>query len=170
MTTRLTHPPSLPRANGRCEVRTRKWPGMNTSANDWQPPSSRHRATQRPARDVSRASRVRDVSPPCDAGHRRGRHVAHKAIYLQGRALGACGGAGSDVVEVWSALPPTALPVPSFVPLCAPSRRHLAWRMRRFGSVGASGLEVVGCISGCLLARAARSLPLSLGRVGWCRG
>ena len=50
--------------------------------------------------------------------------------------------ASSDVVEVWLALPPTALPVPSFVPLCAPSRRHLAWRMRRCGSVGASSSDV----------------------------
>ena len=31
------------------------------------------------------------------------------------------------------------------VPLCIPSRRHRAWRMRGCGSVGASGLEVAGC-------------------------
>ena len=64
---------------------------------------------------MGRASRVRGGSPPCDTGQRRGRHVAHKAVYLQGRTLGASGGAGSDVVDVGSALHPTALPVPSFV-------------------------------------------------------
>ena len=69
---------------------------------------------------MGRASRVRGGSPPCDTGQRGGRHVAHKAVYLQGRAPGACGGAGSDVVEVRSALPPAALPVPSFVSLVRP--------------------------------------------------
>ena len=58
--------------------------------------------------------------------------------------------------EVRSALPPMAVPVPSFVPLCAPSRRHLAWRTRRCGSIGASGLEVVGCNSGWAVAEGTR--------------
>ena len=38
-----------------------------------------------------------------------------RPFILQGRTPGASGGAGSDVVDVGSALHPTALPVPSFV-------------------------------------------------------
>ena len=46
--------------------------------------------------------------------------MAGKAVYIQGRTPGASGGAGSDVVDVGSALHPTALPVPSFVSLVRP--------------------------------------------------
>ena len=45
--------------------------------------------------------------------------MTRKAGYPLDRAPGARGGAGSDVVEVRSALPPTAVHAPSLVPLCA---------------------------------------------------
>jgi hypothetical protein len=120
MTTRLRHPPSLPHANGRDAVRPTTRPRMSTNANAMRLSSLRHRATRRPARDVSRAARVRSDSPLCDRGHRSGPRVAHKAVYSQGRSQGAIGGVDSDVVEVRLAFHPTALPAPSFVSLVCP--------------------------------------------------
>ena len=63
---------------------------------------------------------MRSDSPLCDRGQRSGPHVAHKAVYSQGRSQGALGGVGSDVVEVRLAFHPTALPAPSFVSLVHP--------------------------------------------------
>ena len=130
LTVRLLRPPSLPRANERGAVRPTTRPRMSASANAMKLSSSRHRATRRPARDVSRASRVRGGSPPCDTGQRGGRHVAYKAVYPQGRTQGAGGGVGSDVVEVRLAFHPTALPAPSFGSLVHPSpmARGVMWK------------------------------------------
>ena len=50
--------------------------------------------------------------------------MTRKAGYPLGRAPGARGGAGSDVVEVSSALPPTAVHAPSLVPFCLPHHQR----------------------------------------------
>ena len=72
--------------------------------------------------------------------------MTRKAGYPLGRAPRAKGGAGSDVVDSRSALYPTAVHVPSLVPLCVARYRHLAWPSgRQRASVcacGGTGVQV----------------------------
>ena len=69
----------------------------------------------------------------------------------------ARGGAGSGVVEVRSALPPTAVHAPSLVPLCVARYRRLACMILLLGAAGPSRWELrrwdrgAGC--GCWAAR-----------------
>ena len=92
MSTRLLHPPPLPHANGRVAVSTTERPKMNASANAGRLSSSPRRATRRRAHDPQGRLPTR-------------------------QGTGASGGAGSGVVDVRSALPPTAVHAPSLAPL-----------------------------------------------------
>ena len=65
--------------------------------------------------------------------------MTRKAGYPLDGAPGARGGAGSDVVEVRSALPPTAVQLPRS-PLCVARHRRLAWYLGRFRGGGGGGV------------------------------
>ena len=101
MPTRVLRPPSRPHAHGRVAASTTTGPRMNASASAMQLSFSPCGTTRRPARD-----------------ERGGWRMARTAVCIRGkgRAPGASEGAGSDVVDVGSALHPTASPVPLFVP------------------------------------------------------
>ena len=72
--------------------------------------------------------------------------MTRKAGYPLGRVPWARGGTGSGVVEVRSALPPTAVHAPSLVPLCVARYRRLTWHLgRQRASVcacGGTGVQV----------------------------
>ena len=74
--------------------------------------------------------------------------MTHTAGSPLGGAPGASRGAGDDVVDVGSALHPTAVHAPSFVPLCVPRRRHLTWHLPHFGG---GGLRLLCCLGGVVL-------------------
>ena len=72
--------------------------------------------------------------------------MTREAGYSLSGVPGARGGTGSDVVDSRSALYPTAVHVPSLVPLCVARYRHLAWPSgRQRASVcacGGTGVQV----------------------------
>ena len=63
--------------------------------------------------------------------------MTRKAGYPLGKAPGASGGAGGDVVDVRSALHPTTMHAPSLAPFMRRSQRCLTWHLgRQKASVG----------------------------------